>query len=326
MKDKITKTFVLKKAHVTGDAGTLHDLIKAAMSKCDNAYDRQMEPEEGADRIRILNDWTFLGREEEVCVASFFSFTMNENKNAVVLKKEIKSFPIEVLAPQRKVGHHQEFVAGLAWIAVKDNYIAVMTSQSFSFTALEDYFTWLFKKAFGKTVSIVLRDPRQPKFRDCDMSSVKRLEISNSIEVKANAVKARGDQIRKHFIPGGRGWDILRAIYKALGQTPPSMGATNEHAFDKIDVDVIITARRPTIADGNQADALERIANAFKDVEDPPIKAVFKDGRILSLSDYRVSKQFSITAENKIPITKDVCAQLDSWLREQIQNIEMAVV
>jgi hypothetical protein len=68
------------------------------------------------------------------------------------------------------------------------------------------------------------------------------------------------------------------------------------------------------------------ITNAFKDVEDPPIKAVFKDGRILSLSDYRVSKQFSITAENKIPITKDVCAQLNSWLREQIQNIEMAVV
>ena len=103
MKDKITKTFVLKKAHVTGDAGTLHDLIKAAMSKCDNAYDRQMEPEEGAERIRILNDWRFLGREEEVCVASFFSFTMNENKNAVVLK---------IMDAAQAAGYEKLIVAG----------------------------------------------------------------------------------------------------------------------------------------------------------------------------------------------------------------------
>ena len=326
MKEKVTRTFVLKKAHVTGDSNTLHDLIKAATEICNKAHERQMEPDKGAERIRLLNEWRFLGRSNEVCVASFFSFTMNENKNAVVLKDNLRSFPIEVLAPRRSRRHHQEFVAGLAWIAVKDNYIAVMTSQAFAFTVLEEYFTWLFTKALGKTVSVVLCDPHQPKFRDCDMSSVKRLEISNRIEVKANGAKAGSETFRKHFVPGGRGWAVLKAIYKAMGQRPPSMGATNEHAFEKIDVDVIIKARRPTIADGNQADALERIANAFKDVEDPPIKAVFKDGRILSLSDYRISKPFSIAAENKIPEPEDVCRLLDAWLREQILNVEMAVV
>lgn len=326
MKEKITRTFVLKKAHVTGDHRTLYDLIQIATEKCPKAHERQMEPEKGAERNRLLNEWRFLGDSGEVCVASFFSFTMNENKNAVVLKDDLQSFPIEVLAPQRSSSHHQEFVAGLAWIAVKDNYIAVMTSQSFSFSFLEEYFAWLFRKALGKTVGIQLCDPHQPKFRDCDMSSVKRLEISNEIAVKTDEVKTRRDTIRRRLLPDGRGWDILKTLYKALGQKPPSMGATNEHAFDKIDVDVIITARRTTIADGNQADALERIANAFKDVENPPIKAVFKDGRVLSLSDYRVSKQFSIAAENKIPVATDVCEQLDYWLCEQIQNIEMAVV
>lgn len=326
MKDKVNKTFVLKKAVVTGDANTLFNLIKKASEKYRLAHQRQMEPETGTDRIRLLNEFRFLGANNEVCVASFFSFTMNENKNAVVLKNDLESFPIEVLAPKRNAKHHQEFIAGLAWIAVMGNYIAVMTSQTFTFTALEDYFTWLFSRACNKTVSVQFCDPRLPKFRDCDMSSVKRLEISNSIEVREKTTRTTSDSIRRHFVPEGRGWDVLKAIYNAMGKRPPAMGATNEHAFDKIDVDVIISARRPTIADGNQADALERIANAFKDVENPPIKAVFKDGRKLSLSDYRVTRQFSIASENKIPIAKDVCDLLDAWLREQIQNIETATM
>lgn len=327
MSEKVTRTFVLKKAVVTGDSHTLFELLKASVEKFNKAKERQMEPEADTDRIRLLNDWIFLGESEEVCAASFFAFTINENKNAVVIGNNQKSFPIEVLAPKRSAKHHQEFIAGLSWFAVKENYIAVMTSQTFTFAAFESYFDWLFTRAFEKTVSVRFVDPSNPKFRDCDMSSVKRLEISNSIEVKH--IKKDNEQsqiLRKHFAPTGRGWDVLKALYNAMGRKPPSMGATNEHAFDKIDVDVIIKARRPTLADGNQADALERIANAFKDVEDPPIKVVFKDGRELSLSAYRVSKQFNVSAQNKIPIVSEVCRQLDAWLRNQIQYIETAAI
>lgn len=327
MSEKVSKTFVLKKAVVTGDNQSLYNLIKVAITKFKKAQQRQMETEAGTDHCRLLNDWSYLGEQKEVCVASFFSFTLNENKNAVVLAGEKESFPIEVLAPSRDSEHHQEFIAGLVWIAVKDNYLAVMTSQAFTFSALEDYFSWLFSQSLDKTVTVQFIDPKSPQFRDCDMSSVKRLEISNNIEVKTNTSFADNRSVRKqHFTPTGRGWDVLKAIYKALGKTPPKMGATNEHAFDKIDVSVIISARRPTIADGNQTDALERIANVFKDVENPPIKAVFRDGRTISISDYRVSKQFSIPSSNKIPVTEDVCRLLNTWLREQIKNIETAII
>lgn len=327
MSETVSKTFVFKKAVITGDSQNLYDFIKTATTRLNKAQQRQMETEAGADHRRLLNDWVFLGETKDVCAASFFSFTLNENKNAVVLTGDEKSFPIETLAPSRDSAHHQEFISGLVWIAVKENYIAVMTSQTFTFTALEDYFTWLFSQSLGKTITVQLNDPRSPKFSECDMSSVKRLQISNGLETKIHTTTSNNRAVRhQHFSPAGRGWDILKTLYKALGTNPPSMGATNEHAFDNVDIDVIISVRRPTIADGNQPDALERIANAFKDIENPPIKAVFKDGRTISLADYRVSKQFRIPSNNKIPIATEVCNMLNFWLRKQIQNIELANV
>ena len=127
-------------------------------------------------------------------------------------------------------------------------------------------------------------------------------------------------------MPEGGGWQIVKALCNALGVRPPRMILNNEHALDQIDVDVIISTRRPSIEDGNQADALARVADVFKDVDNPPITVEFKDGRKLSLTDYRIMKKFTIPSENKIPKVAEVCEALNKWLLEQIRILSLARV
>ena len=326
-KETITRTFAFKRAEITGDSGhTLYELIRNALEVLPLADDRKMEIEENSERYRVLNDWRFIGAHYDVCLASIFGFTLNANENAVVLKRNQKSFPVEVLAPKRDAKHHQEFVEGLVWIGVKDDYLAIMTSQSVSFSMLEGYLSDLFSRTLEKTVNVNFVDPTIPRYSDCDMSTVKKLTISNNIDVRESSGSAQTNSIRRHFVPEGGGWQIVKALCNALGVRPPRMILNNEHALDQIDVDVIISTRRPSIEDGNQADALARVADVFKDVDNPPITVEFKDGRKLSLTDYRIMKKFTIPSENKIPKVAEVCEALNKWLLEQIRILSLARV
>ena len=325
MDETITRTFAFKRAEITGDSEhSLYELLRNAVEVFPMANDRKMEIEENSERYRVLNDWRFIGDNEDVCLASVFGFTLNANENAVVLKTDQKSFPVEVLAPKRDAQHHQEFVEGLVWMGVKDNYLAIMTSQSVSFSMLEGYLSDLFSRALEKTISIKFVDPTIPRYGDCDLSTVKKLTISNTISAKESLKSTQRNSIRKHFVPEGGGWQILKTLCDVLGVRPPRMSLSNEHALDQIDVDVIISTRRPSIADGNQVDALAKVAEVFKDMEEPPIEVEFSDGRKLSLTDYRITKRFKIPSQNKIPKVGDVCVALSKWLLEQIGNMSLA--
>ena len=96
-----------------------------------------------------------------------------------------------------------------------------------------------------------------------------------------------------------------------------------------IDLRRLLTHRRPPSCSAVRAVDPERprspgqFANAFKDVENPPVDIEFSDGRRLSLSEYRIKKAFQVESRNKIPIVEDVCTILVSWLRQQIglQNL-----
>ena len=104
------------------------------------------------------------------------------------------------------------------------------------------------------------------------------------------------------------------------------MPIESENALDLIDVDVVISAHRAKSEPGRMADAIERMANTFKDVPNAPVRVKFSDGREVSLDEYRVKKTFQIEADNKIPRAASVCALLDSWLRAQVGAINSASV
>ena len=328
--EKVTRNFYLKKAVITKvvDNGvqpkTLKEYLEEVFTKYENADERKYKLDENSERFRVMNDWKFLGAQKDVCAASIFAFTLNANQNAVILKPGEKSFPITVLAPQRDKKLHQEFVEGLVWFAALGNYVAVMTNQSVSFSMLQEYLSWIISRACGETVDISLAEPKHLSLKNCDMSNAKRIVISNDITVEPSAPKR--DSAKQSFHASGRGWKILQAIYKAFDKKPPTLHLTNENALDQIDIDVIISARRFRAGTGHLANAVEKLADSFKDIENPPIGIEFSDGRRVSLEEYRVKKTYQIDADNKIPRAESVCTLLDGWLRSQVAMIEMATL
>lgn len=325
MNDAVVKTFAFKKVVITGGEGqTFYNLVRNAVTMLPMANDRKLELDEDSECYRVLNDWRYLGVNDEVCIVSVFGFTMNANENAVILQNNQQSFPIAVLAPKRDERRHEEFIQGLVWMGIKDNYVTIMTSQSVSFGILEEYFSGLFSRVANNTIRVDFVDPQIPKFGDCDMSTAKRLIISNEITVSETRQNSQQGSIRKSYKPGGGGWGVVKAVCDALGTRPPRLRLTNEHALDQIDVSVVISSKRMSADSGVQLDAIEKVANAFKDVENPPIAVEFQDGRRLSLSAYRITKRFTIPAVNKIPKMEEVGRLLDGWLRKQIGNLFIA--
>lgn len=330
MREKVTRSFYLKKVLITmaktsGEkVKTLTEYLKMVFEAYPKADSRKYKLDADSERYRVMNDWRFLGAAKDVCAASVFAFTMNANQNAVELSSELASFPISQLAPTRDKKKHQEFVEGLVWFAALDNYIAIMTNQTVSFSALEEYLQWIIGRVCGELVTVSLVEPKRIDLRECDMSQAKRIVISNSIDV--TPIERHSDAKKQAFHASGRGWNVLKAIYKALGKHPPRLPLNNENALAQIDVDVIVSARRFKSGTGRLPDAVERLADSFKDVQNPPIAIEFSDGRKVSLEEYRVKKTFQIESDNKIPRVASVCTLLDAWLRTQVGIINSATV
>ena len=330
MSEKVTRCFYLKKAVITKDTsdGIMPKTLKAYMeqvfSKYPKADSRKHRLSEDSDRFRVMNDWEFLGSKKDVCAASIFAFTMNANQNAVELAPNCNSFPISQLAPNRNDKQHQEFVEGLVWFAVLGNYMAIMTNQAVSFSVLEDYLSWIITKACEYTVSVSIEEPQRVSLRNCDMSNASKIVISNGMSVEP--VQRNNDKGRKILRAAGHGWKVFTAICNVLNCKPPRLPIESENALDLIDVDVVISAHRAKSEPGRMADAIERMANTFKDVPNAPVRVKFSDGREVSLDEYRVKKTFQIEADNKIPRAASVCALLDSWLRAQVGAINSASI
>lgn len=240
MSEKVTRSFYLKKAVITvadpsgQQTRTLKEYLDRIFRVYPKADSRKYRLGEDSDRFRVMNNWKFLGSRKDVCAASVFAFTMNANQNAVELSSDSDSFPISQLAPTRDDKLHQEFVEGIVWFAALGDYMAVMTNQSVTFTALEEYLSWIIGRVCGCTVSVSLDEPTRLSIRDCEMSQAKRIVINNGIDV--TPTERDNERGKSTYKASGRGWNVLKAVYNALGIAPPKLPLDNENALAQVDI------------------------------------------------------------------------------------------
>jgi len=198
-----------------------------------------------------------------------------------------------------------------------------MAAQTVSFSAIEEYLGWILGRLLGETVSVSLTEPQHVSIRDCTMDNVKRISLRSGIDVKESLSV---DGTHRSYKASGRGWEVLKAVFSAFNRRPPRLPLAGEGALDQVDVDVIISTHRAQSQPGRLNDALNRFADSFKDIEDPPVDIEFKDGRRVSLTDYRVKKTFQVEAENKIMKPDIVCEILYNWLMSQVGSMNLASV
>lgn len=318
MSEKVSRTLTLKVATCTPDDGrTLADLLMEAYRAAPYASDRQMELGENTGRYRVLN---VLKRRQNVCVGVICGYTRDANQNAVDIAANNRSYPIAVLAPQRDSQRHLEFVEGLVYIAVLDNYVALMTQQSITQGMIEEFLTWFINGHTDLNVVITLNDPQRPDLRNYDMSKAKSLVFRNDVNVSP-AQRGGGVSYRA----SGTGWSVIETVMRALGREPPDFGGLRgEHDLDQLSVEVSISAKRIRTDSNSRQDAMETIANALRDVENPPVTFLFKDGTRITLSEYRVSKRVELRSVNKIPDSEEARITIDYWIREQVRTLSRA--
>ena len=202
MSEKVSRTLTLKVATCTPDDGrTLADLLMEAYRAAPYASDRQMELGENTGRYRVVN---VLNRRQNVCVGVICGYTRDANQNAVDIAANNRSYPIAVLAPQRDSQRHLEFVEGLVYIAVLDNYVALMTQQSITQGMIEEFLTWFINGHTDLNVVITLNDPQRPDLRNYDMSKAKSLVFRNDVNVSP-AQRGGGVSYRASGTVGARG-------------------------------------------------------------------------------------------------------------------------
>lgn len=320
MSEKVSRTLTLKVARCTPDVGrSLSDLLIEAYRAAPYAADRQMELGENTGRYRVLN---VMNCRRNVCVGVICGYTRDANQNAVDIAANNRSYPISVLAPQRDAQRHLEFVEGLVYIAVLDNYVALMTQQSITHGMIEEFLAWFINRHTAQDVVIALDDPQRPDLRNYDMSNAKSLVFRNDVSVSPSQYRGSVS-----YRATGAGWSVIETVMRALGREPPDFGELRtEHDLDQLSVEVRISAKRLRSGSPSRHDAMETIANALRDVENPPVTFLFKDGTRITLSEYRVAKRVELPSINKIPDSNAARIEIDKWIREQVRALSRADV
>lgn len=312
------RRFHFKLAKIMPGQGKDFKTLVAEAYKATAAVDRRFEIETDSDRYRVLNSLEELGRDKDAWAASVFAFTMDANMNAAEVSAHGKSYPISVFAPPRDAKKRLEFVEGLIWIAALRDYVAIMANRAISNKVLEEYFSWAIGRHLGSTVSVAFVDPEKPSLRGYDMTKVKSMVIDNNIDI---GEQRKTEKSVGQYAVKGSGWDVLKSVFKSLGREPPDLTLARGETLDRLKVSVIIKA----VMQGNYASSAKivtKIAEAFRDLDDPPVSFEFSDGRSLKLGDLRIGQTMRVTCINDLPDAYETQKKLEAWLRSQVTAIE----
>ncbi len=324
MSQKQQKTFHLKVAHITPpQEENFTTLVNGAWQKLTTAKQRSYRVNKDSDQYKVLNDLKDMDISDKSKVIScpLFAFTLDANQNAAEISSDAKTYPITVLAPQRDAAKRLEFIEGLVWMCATKNYVAFMANKMITHNVLEEYFSWLFSKLTGKTIAVTFSDPNKPKLKNYNMTNVTRLTLAPPINLEGSNNKPKNDEEKHCFKFGKRTYDMVQTLLAACGAQMPDLSADGPNDFAQLDLSVILRViRRNDYA--NSAAVVRKIAEAFRDVENPPVKFKFADGRTLDLKELRISRVMSISCINGIPDVKETQQALYRWLMEQIKQLD----
>ena len=334
---KVRKTCLLKKVQVApAFRTTFSKAVQRAVETLSTASKRRLELEKDSGRYRVLND--FFAPVAKGCPASgsVFAFTMDANMNGVVLDPEAKTYPVKVLAPRRDANERTEFVEGLTWFSVKENYLAILASKAVSIDVLEDYFSWLLgaadkaeKGSESEVGSYAVRfvNPPKPELRSYNMANVKGIVFKGGVQSTSEYPETNIRQKGTHtsfslFRPIGSAYSALKGLVEACGATLPVFeGADTPETISNLNVELRVSVGR-----GKKADAartyLRKTAENIRDANDDTMEFEFADGRILKPSQLIVSNDIALDLTEGLPDGVQARQKLNEWILEQIRQLE----
>ena len=115
-------------------------------------------------------------------------------------------------------------------------------------------------------------------------------------------------------------WGWLREAMRQMGgEVPEELQLDSDFNPDRLQVNIELRWLGRD-KDRDETPVLDTIMRAFRDIDDPPIKAVTATGEEISGNELRLKKPVSLQVDGKIPVPGDVFEQMQKYLTELLER------
>lgn len=304
----------------------LQKLLEGAHVKLGFASQRAQKFGNDEDNIRLWNKRVDRGL---LLCGMFHSYERGRSQLVVQVQDKVAEYPIVATDPPTVKGAKEtEFNEGLLFFGIHKNHVLILQSASLRTSAFSDYLNWILQDAtdqFSKDNRVELQ-PTLPRNIEKEAASpLKSIILAPSIHtepvVAASGPPPSRDKIKEVKMRVEKSdWSWLRDAMRQMGgAVPDDLRLDSDFNTDRLQVNIELRWLGRD-KDREETPVLDTIMRAFRDVDDPPIKAVTADGQIFSGNELRLKKPVSIQVDGKIPVPGDVFEQMQKYLAELLER------
>lgn len=323
----VSKDILYKHANFLNPTNkTLQEHLLAARKTLRLARNREQKFGEDQDIVRV---WNASVKRGLLACGMFHSWENGRSQLILAMKVDAEEYPVVAAdPPPTKDAKHTEFNEGLLFFGVHKNHVLLLQSAALRIGAFEDYLNWLLQDAvdeIGKENRVELADPLPKKLRDRDVPTLKSIILSPSIHAEPVQTtgrrpegKQRVKEMRMQLRPAD--WEPIRDLMRNMGaDVPKELRLDGDFKPERLQVNIELKwlGRKKDRAETPMLDAVLR---AFRDVDNPPIRATTVDGEILDGNDLRLKKTVNLKVDGKIPVAGDVFERMAEYLAELMKR------
>ena len=331
MKGTSPKEIRYQHADFLKDTGrTLQHHLDAARARLKLASQRAQKLSDDEDNVRLWNKRSTRGL---LTCGMFHSYEHGRSQLVIEMQEGAEEYSLEAAEPPKAKGKNgkTEFNEGLLFFGVHKNHVLLLQSSILRQSAFDDYLNWLLQDAsdeIGTDNRITLRDMLPKKLRERNVPPLKSIIFMPPLHTEAvggaGAHGASRAQVRDLSLRLGRqDWGWMRSMLEGMGaNVPQELRLDGDFNPERVQVEIHLRWKGRD-KDREETPLLDTILHAFRDVDDPPIKAVTANGAELHGNELRLKKKVQIAVDGKLPLASDVFAQMQAYMAELLASGEI---
>lgn len=326
------KDLVYKRAEFLKSTGkTLQQHLEGAWQLLPHAAKRAQKMTADEDNIRL---WNKRAKRGLLMCGMFHSWERGRSQLVIQLQDEVEEYPIMATEPPKVKGAKgTEFNEGLLFFGIYKNHALILQSSALRISAFDEYLNWLLQDATAEMEAenrVELLDALPRKFKQRDMPPLKSIVITPPLQsgtVAPAAQKADGIAVKgKSAFFGKSLTDLnwLRDVLEGLGaKIPKELLLDGDFNPERVHVDIRLSWRGRD-KEREETPVLDTVMRAFRDIENPPIKAITATGTEIRGNELRLKKNVPIAVDGKIPLAGDVFEKMQAYMTELLDSGEIA--
>lgn len=285
----VRRTFHYKVAKFKVDGKTsLQSRLKLAFKEKPKAMSRRQEIRYGGETsYRWVNHLKDVG---VLTCGVLISYKEGVLPSAITLDEDAEELVLEEVVPDKTDQvKRREFLEGLLYFGVYQNYVIFMGSVHLLSQHFEEHLQWLLQKltkTIGKDEALMIADNLSPDYRNIKYSKVKELLIKSNIQITED--KESQEISDRKFKPVGAWWNaITKILNDGYGLDTPDPDFKGGLRTEDLSVTLSVKLTNARGRANLNTPIIDPLANSFRHMDNPPIELHFMSGEVLKTSSAR---------------------------------------